>query len=391
MSTTIDPQRQNGDIATVLDEKLRLNDTTAPIASSSATSTASGFVTPAEQSSQIPSHIPSTEPMAVPTLPPTPAGLLRTPIPHPLPTCKPDPPAGHPPLSAEQSQKYADVLAAVQAWTTVPTTSGRSPKHEPLLDDERLWLTKECLLRYLRATKWVVPTAIQRLQQTLTWRREYGLYASLPNHTQAPEYISVENETGKQVVLGFDNDARPCLYLNPGKQNTAKSDRQLQHLVFMLERVVDLMPPGQETMALLINFKESSSGSNPSVGQGKATLAILQGHYPERLGRALISDLPWYVTTFFKLISPFIDPITKSKMKFNEPLDRHVPSSQLWSHYGGKADFEYDHALYWPALVKMCEERRAAQRARWESRGKVVGESEFYLRGGEEGAGVEHV
>lgn len=82
--------------------------------------------------------------------------------------------------------------------------------------------------------------------------------------------------------------ARPCLYLNPAKQNTKKSDKQIQHLVFMLERVIDLMVPGQETLSLLVNFKESGSGSNPSVGQGRQTLNILQTHYPERLGRALV-------------------------------------------------------------------------------------------------------
>jgi len=147
-----------------------------------------------------------------------------------------------------------------------------------------MWLTRDCLLRYLRATKWSPTEAPKRLLATLTWRREYGL------DTFTPSYISPENETGKQVILGYDFEGRPCLYLNPSKQNTAKSDRQLHHLVFMLERVIDLMGPGQETSALLINFKESSSGSNPSVGQGKQTLVILQGHYPERLGRALISE-----------------------------------------------------------------------------------------------------
>lgn len=109
-------------------------------------------------------------------------------------------------------------------------------------------------------------------------------------HTFTPDYISPENETGKQQILGYDINARPCLYMNPGKQNTDKSERQIQHTVFMLERVIDMMGPGQETTALLINFKNSSSSKSPSLGQGKQVLNILQQHYPERLGRALISD-----------------------------------------------------------------------------------------------------
>lgn len=51
---------------------------------------------------------------------------------------------------------------------------------------------------------------------------------------------------------------------------------------------------------------------------------------------------------------------------------------------GGEVDFEYDHSVYWPALAKLAEERRAARTERWEKAGKLVGESEIYLWGGEE-------
>lgn len=71
-------------------------------------------------------------------------------------------------------------------------------------------------------------------------------------------------------------------------------------------------------------------------------------------------------------------------MKFNEPLTEHVPAPQLQTHYGGKVDFEYQHDVYWPALNKLCEERRKAYRDRWVEAGEKVGVSEFYLRGGTE-------
>lgn len=143
-----------------------------------------------------------------------------------------------------------------------------------------MWITRECLLRYLRASKWSVPDAITRLLATLAWRREY----ILDSHTA--EYFSEENETGKQVIMGYDAATRPCLYLNPKKQNTPRSDKQIQHLVFSLERVIELMSPGQETLALLINFKEAAQA--PSGGQGRQVLKILQSHYPERLGKAFV-------------------------------------------------------------------------------------------------------
>ncbi len=207
-----------------------------------------------------------------------PPGSVKTPLPHQLNVSKPPSP---PTLTPDQANKYASLLSVVSAWTQVPNNSKDSAT-SPITDNERMWLTRECLLRYLRAVKWNSVEASKRLLGTLTWRREYDL----ASHT--PDYISIENETGKQFILGYDNAARPCLYLNPGRQNTARSERQIQHLVFMLERVIDLMVPGQETLSLLVNFKESSGGSNPSVAQGRQTLSILQTHYPERLGRALV-------------------------------------------------------------------------------------------------------
>jgi hypothetical protein len=58
----------------------------------------------------------------------------------------------------------------------------------------------------------------------------------------------------------------------------------------MVERVTEMMPPGVETLSLLINFKPSKQRSNTSVpvSTAREVLHILQNHYPERLGKALI-------------------------------------------------------------------------------------------------------
>lgn len=203
---------------------------------------------------------------------------LKTPIVDPVESAVP---AKAPELTAEQQEKYHALLETVKSWKEVPSTTGKGGS---IAEHEIMWLTRECLLRYLRATKWSTAEAGKRLLATLTWRREYGVDDLTGDH------ISPENETGKQIIFGFDIEARPCLYLNPGRQNTEPSPRQIQHLVFMVESVLTLMFPGQETLSLLINFKSSKSRSNtaPGLGQGKEVLHILQTHYPERLGRALI-------------------------------------------------------------------------------------------------------
>ena len=209
---------------------------------------------------------------------PTPA-ILHKPFAHPSSTSQPLPPG---PLTPTQQTAYSTVLKTVQSWTTVPTTSARNAPTTPITDSDRLWLTRECLIRYLRASKWSATDAANRLISTLTWRREYGL------EKFTPDYISIENETGKQVILGYDVNQRPCLMMNPARQNTKRTERQIHHLVFMLERTIDLMGPGQDSLSLMINFADAGNGSGGSLGQGKQTMNILQNHYPERLGRALV-------------------------------------------------------------------------------------------------------
>ncbi|KAF2995651.1 hypothetical protein E8E13_001103 [Curvularia kusanoi] len=289
-------------------------------------------------------------------------------------------PAPPTPLTAEQQTKYDQFLSEVRGWESLPASSAKGAESTPLDDNERMWLTRECLLRYLRATKWNLAQASTRLRSTAVWRREFG------TEKLSASYISPENEKGKQVQLGYDNSGRPCLYLLPQNQNTKPGPRQVEHLVYMLERTIDLHPPGQESLALLIDFRNTSSGGTPGLGIAKQVLDILQNHYPERLGRALLTHLPWYVSMFLKAINPFIDPVTKEKIKYNEPLTDHVPAAQLMKASGGEIDFKYDHDVYWPALEKLAAERRATRVERWEKAGKLIGESEVYLWGGEEGS-----
>lgn len=257
--------------------------------------------------------------------------------------------------------------------------------HIPTLDNgelteaERFWLSCECLLRYLRATKWKsAAAAIQRLEATLKWRREYSIYNDVSAGHVEPEAV-----TGKQVLFGYDVRGRPGLYLFPSRQNTAEPTRQIQFTVWMLERTVDLMGPGVETIALLINYGDKAK--NPSLGVARAVLNILQDHYPERLGAALILNVPFLLNAFYKLINPFIDPVSREKMKFNPEVinDNLFTSDMVMSEWwGGDRDFEYVHDKYWPALVSMCEFKRKTWMERWRALGGKVGIKEWDYKGG---------
>lgn len=62
-------------------------------------------------------------------------------------------------------------------------------------------------------------------------------------------------------------------------------------------------------------------------------------------------------------------------------MTQYVPSEHLWTEFNGKLEFEYDHSIYWPAMLQLAEERREARKARWIAGGKQIGELEDYLSG----------
>lgn len=81
--------------------------------------------------------------------------------------------------------------------------------------------------------------AKKRIKATMEWRREYK-----PELIE-PGDVSIEAETGKmfentrsltndRIISGFDRDARPVIYMRPGRENTETSPRQIRHLIYCL-------------------------------------------------------------------------------------------------------------------------------------------------------------
>lgn len=294
-------------------------------------------------------------------------------------------------LDEEQQRKYDQMLEHFKQYAMKEHPVSDKPDAPTCLltEEEKAWLTKECFLRYLRATKWKLDAAIKRMEDSIIWRRTFGLVA-LPEDVEKKTLITAdlveeENKSGKNLVVGYDIDNRPCLYLRNGYQNTNPSMRQVQHLVFMLERVIQFMPPGQDTLALLIDFKAAPAHMNlsskfPSYSISKQVLHILQHHYPERLGRGLFTNIPWIGYTFFKIMGPFIDPYTRLKTIYDQPFENFVPKEQLDKEFNGNLDFEYIHDIYWNTMNEMAEKKHNLYLENFRKLGGAIGVSEFDLR-----------
>ncbi|ORY52354.1 CRAL/TRIO domain-containing protein [Rhizoclosmatium globosum] len=239
------------------------------------------------------------------------------------------------------------------------------------------WASESECNRYMRAAKWKPDDAKTRLQSTLQWRKEYR-----PDLISADE-VEPEAVTGKQFLTGFDKVGQPLLFMVPGKENTKTYDRQIRFTVYLLEKAVKLMPAGVEKVDIIVDFETLNMFNAVPMSVSMKFLNVFANHYPERLGKCIMVNPSWYLSVFFKLISPFLDPVTKAKIYFckvdrsgktvasvtenaaasNESgegtggwvnsMQELAAAEQLPIEFGGTFDFEYSHSEYWPALKKV--------------------------------------
>jgi len=233
-------------------------------------------------------------------------------------------------------------------------------KEELLSTDAlKMYCSDAQLARNLRARKWDVLKAFEMLKKTLLWRKEYK-----------PELIIFEDieeelKTGKQYRSGRDRSGRRIIVMRPSRENTREHDGNIRLLVYTFEnalwrtngeRIVrgssNIPVLAQEQICVLINFTKWSLKLSPPWRTSMETLHIMQEHYPERLGLAVCYDPPSVFSIFWKLISPFIDVKTKSKIRFVQPrgdkqkaakkMNATFHPNTIDSDMGGRVDATWD-------------------------------------------------
>ena len=73
---------------------------------------------------------------------------------------------------------------------------------------------------------------------------------------------------------------------------------------------------GVEKMVWMCSCLGYNMKYNGAISFARDLLAILQNHYPERLGALFCFDAPWIFRSMWKLVSPFVDGNTLKKIFF---------------------------------------------------------------------------
>ncbi|CAA7395781.1 unnamed protein product [Spirodela intermedia] len=218
----------------------------------------------------------------------------------------------------------------------------------PLPEKLSLYCSDACIARYLEARNWNIKKALKMLKGSLKWRLDYK-----PEEIRWEE-VAAEAETGKIYRTNIrDRHGRSILVMRPGRENTHSGKGQIRYLVYCMENAILNLRPGQSQMVWLIDY-DGYKLSNVSLSVSKETAHILQDHYPERLGVAVLYNPPKFFEPFWKMIKPFLEQKTRKKVRFvytDDPSSSKIMEDvfgmdRLESALGADSQLSFDYEEY---------------------------------------------
>ncbi|KAK7282794.1 hypothetical protein RIF29_11857 [Crotalaria pallida] len=219
----------------------------------------------------------------------------------------------------------------------------------PLSDKASVYCSDASISRYLSSRNWNVKKAAQMLKLSLKWREEYK-----PEEIRW-EDVADEANTGKMYRSNYnDKLGRTVLVIRPRYQlNTKTTQGQVKFFVYCMENAILNLPPHQEEIVWLIDFKGFSL-SNISLKLTRETAHVLQQYYPGRLGLAVMYNAPMLFQPFFTMVKPLLETTIHNKLKFGYSGDRDTKKmmqdlfdmDKLEAAFGGKYETVFDVNKY---------------------------------------------
>lgn len=153
-----------------------------------------------------------------------------------------------------------------------------------------------------------------------------------------------------------DRLGRPCIYVDAGRHIASDSTPESikSFAVHLANQCVALLPPTQGVKGMvqphqftaLFNLRDFGRAAF-DVGAVQVIISTLDHHFPERLGALWLMHEPWLFWGLWKLIQPFLDARTVSKIHMlgGSPGDTLLDvwdAEKLPTAAGGTAEFSPD-------------------------------------------------
>ena len=199
-------------------------------------------------------------------------------------------------------------------------------------------VTESTALRFLVARKFDLAKAEAFLRSDQEWRASYQPEAVTQARLERclPSGCwrilgAIERDGGSAAVL--------WIQLSLWRPDEYDVDEYTAMVVYFLEH----LPTLGATFVVLFDMEGWRISHGFHLRKVQSLISTLQDHYPERLRAALLARTPGIFEASWKLIRPWIDPITASKVHFvprgdaeQGALEAHIDAALLPSAYGGE-------------------------------------------------------
>jgi hypothetical protein len=200
------------------------------------------------------------------------------------------------------------------------------------------------ILRWLRARKFDVPAAVQQLNNTLKWRREWGVNALLAKGEN--DLLLEEIMTGKTYFMGSDKEGRPVNYVHVKDhikdQYPVEATEKLG--ILSVETGRKLLQGSHETGSVVVDMNGFGM-HNMDYQLVKFFIYLLENHFPESLGVVLVIHAPFIFHSCWLVIKHWLDPVVESKIHFlknEDEITKFIDRSNIPKRLNGAhPDFEY--------------------------------------------------
>ncbi|KAI8322996.1 CRAL/TRIO domain-containing protein, partial [Martensiomyces pterosporus] len=224
------------------------------------------------------------------------------------------------------------------------------------------------VLRFLRARKWDPSLAFDMIKKTIVWRVAQAIDEVAYFGESRLHYHTMD--TGLAFACTEDRLGSP-VYLVRVRMNVARNRNILaikRFLCWQIETSQLLADKSDGRVTILFDLT-GFTRENIDIKLIVTLISLLTNYYPETLGILILHVNSWIFSGIWSVISPFIDPVVKSKIvmaKSAQEIAPYIDLDSLPGEVGGKKQFDYKYILPTPeesACMADAEARRSAEGA----------------------------
>ncbi|XP_021177526.2 motile sperm domain-containing protein 2 [Fundulus heteroclitus] len=192
---------------------------------------------------------------------------------------------------------------------------------------------------YLTWRLYVVDDALKMIDESLLWRKEFGI--NDVSESTVPRWMF---ESGAVYLHGYDKEGNKLFWFKVKLHvKDAKSvvDKK-KYIAFWLERYAKKEPG----MPLTVVFDMTDSGiSNIDMDFVKYVVNCFKVYYPKFLSKMIIVDMPWIMNAAWRIVKSWLGPEAIAKLKFasKAEVQTFIDPEYLPPHLGGTDPFKYNY------------------------------------------------